>query len=210
MRASVVTVAMGLFLVGCAQVPKPSTYLLSYQQKMQAAHHWELLAQDVAGRVVAEQGTLGTGGVYVQPTAGVFGEAFANLVKTELVRNGVAVTSAPANAAVLAVDVQLIRHRAKWPHRANRMHPGFWTGVATIVRLADNVTKNMIIPAGVAADMLDGSMTTLTEHEVVITTSLDKDGRCLMRQSDIYYVNDADRMQYAKGTPAKTLEVVAK
>jgi len=179
---------------------------------MQAARHWDLLARDVAERVVAEQGNLGTGGVFVQPAKGVFGEAFTGLVKTELMRYGVALAPTPANAATLSADVQLINYRAKWPHRANRMHPGFWTAVATIVRLADNMTANMIIPAGVAADMLDGSTTTLTKHEVVITTSLDKDGACLMRSSDIYYVNDADRGQYAKATPGspKTLEVVAK
>lgn len=210
MRASLVAVGIGLFLVGCAQVPKPAAYPLSYQQKMQAARHWDLLARDVANQVVAEQGTLGSVGVYVQPGVGVFGEAFATLLKTELVHNGVTLAATPTDAAILAADVQLIRYRAKAPDRYNRRNPGFWTAVGTVVRLADNMTRNMIIPAGVAADMLDGSFTTLTRHEVVITTSLEMSGRCLMRQSDIYYVNDADRGQYAKGMPGKTLEVVAK
>ncbi len=220
MRASLVAAGLGLFLVGCAQVPKPAAYPLSYQQKMQAARHWELLAQNIADRVVAEQGTVSSGGIYVEPVGGVFGEAFTTLLKTDLANNGATLAPAAKGAAVLSADVQLISYRAKAPHRYNRRNPGFWTAVATVVRLADNMTANMIIPAGLAADLVDGSYTTLTKNEVLITTSLDKDGQCLMRQSDIFYVNDADRGQYADakagkasggaGAGTKTLEVVAK
>jgi hypothetical protein len=69
----------------------------------------------------------------------------------------------------------------------------------------------MVIPAGVAMDLMEGSTTTLSKHEVVVTTSLQKDGQYLMRLSSIYYVNDADRGQYAPSVPGipKTLEVVA-
>lgn len=211
MRVLLVAVPFGLLLMGCAQVPKPATYPLTYQRKMQAAHHWDLLAKEVAQRVVAEQGTLGTGGVYVPPGKGVFGATYSSLVMTELANSGVTLAAAPEGAAVLGVEVKLVQYRAKWPDRYNRAHPGVWTAVGTIVRLADVMTLNMVIPAGVAMDLLDGSKTTLTKHEVVVTTSLQKGGQYLMRQSNIYYVNDADRGQYAESTPGmpKTLEVVA-
>lgn len=211
MRVLLVAVPCGLLLLGCAQVPKPSTYSLTYQRKMQAAHHWDVLAKEVAQRVVAEQGTLGKGGVYVPPGKGVFGAAYSSLVMTELANSGVTLAAAPEGAAVLGVEVQLIQYRAKWPDRANRMHPGFWTAAGLIVRFADTMTFNMVVPAGVAMDFIDGSKTTLTKHEVVVTTSLQKDGQYLMRQSNIYYVNDADRGQYAPCVPGipKTLEVVA-
>jgi len=211
MRVLLVAVPFGLLLLGCAQVPKPSTYSLTYQRKMQAAHHWDLLAKDVAQRVVAEQGTLGKGGVYVTPGKGVFGSAYSSLVMTELANSGVELAAKPDGAAVLGVEVQLVQYRAKWPDRANRMHPGFWTGVSMIVRFADNMTWNMLIPGGVVLDLVDGSKTTLTKNEIVVTTSLEKDGRYLMRQANIYYVNDADRGQYAECMPGmpKTLEVVA-
>ena len=42
-----------VFLVGCAQVPRPSTYPYTFQQKMQAADHWKVLANQVAEQVVA-------------------------------------------------------------------------------------------------------------------------------------------------------------
>lgn len=211
MRVLLVAVPIGMLLLGCAQVPKPSTYPLTYQQKMQAAHHWDLLAKEVAQKVVSEQGNLGTSGVYVPPGKGVFGAAYSSLVMTELANSGVTLAASPQGAAVLGVEVQLIQYRAKWPDRANRRHPGFWTAVGTIVRCADYMTFNMVIPAGVAMDLMEGSTTTLSKHEVVVTTSLQKDGQYLMRLSSIYYVNDADRGQYAPSVPGipKTLEVVA-
>jgi len=37
-----------LSLVACTTVPKQSSYPLSFQQKMQASQHWEVLAQDIS------------------------------------------------------------------------------------------------------------------------------------------------------------------
>jgi len=42
-----------VLLTACAQVPKPSTYPFSFQQHMQAAHHWKVLARQVVGELVA-------------------------------------------------------------------------------------------------------------------------------------------------------------
>lgn len=211
MRTVIIAVSVGLLLAGCAQVPKPATYKLSYQRKMQAAHHWDLLAQDVAERVATCQDPQNAGGVFVQPATGVFGATLTSLVKTELVNRGVSLATAPAGAATLDIEVQLVQYRAKWPHRANRTQPGFWTAISTGIRMAASTTVNMIIPGGVVLDLLAGSNTTLTRHEVVVTTSLQKDGRYVMRQANIYYVNDADRGQYAQCIPGspKTLEAVA-
>lgn len=211
MRSFIVAVPVGLFLVGCAQVPKPASYKLTYQQKMQAAQHWDLLAKDVAEKVATAQDGQSAGAVYVKPVSGVFGTTLTSLVKTELVGRGVALASAPDSAATLDIEVQLVEHRAKWPHRYNRTQPGFWTAIATGARYAKDMTLNVLIPAGVGLDALSGSATTLTHHEVVVTSSLQKDGHYLMRQANMYYINDADRGQYAQVTPAtsKALDVVA-
>ena len=41
-----------LFLVvGCTRIPQPASYAYSEQQKMQAAHHWDVLASDVANQI---------------------------------------------------------------------------------------------------------------------------------------------------------------
>lgn len=213
MRALLTAVAVVPLLVGCAQVPKPSAYTFSYQKKMQAAHHWELLARDVAKGVAMEYAGLVDGGIYVEPGTGVFGSTFAELLKTELVQQRVGLAGTPQGAAILAFDVQVVKYRAAWPHRQNRRTPGFWTGVATIVRLGKNMTRNMIIPGGVALDAVEGTAVTLPDSEVVITTTLEKNGGYVMRRSDLYYVNDADVGQYyaaaAVAGSAKNMEVVA-
>lgn len=208
MRTLLMPLPLVLVLVGCSQVPKPMAYQLSYQQKMQAARHWEILAQDVASHVAG--GGAGAS-VFVEPRSGVFGDAFTQMLVTELVSQGVTVAAQPGAAATLSFDVQMVRHKAGWPHRRNRAHPGMWTVLATGIRVAENVTEDMIIPLGIALDLWDGTWTTLPEHEVLITTSLQRDGQFLMRRSDLYYVNDADSGQYRESVPGipKTLEVVA-
>ena len=209
MRALVTSLAVVSVLVGCSQVPKPTAHLISYQKKMQAAQHWQVLAADVACQVAEEYASVASPGVYVEPGKGVFGDAFTQLLNTELVNAGIPITSNPRNAVILSFDVQLVRHRADWPHRRDRTQLGFWTVVGTGIRVARNVTENMIIPAGVALDLWSGTWTTLPEHEVLITTSMEKDGNFVMRRSDLYYVNDVDSGHYAQRTPGKTMEVVA-
>lgn len=215
MRTLMTVLALVPVLVGCSQVPKPSAHVMSYQKKMQAAQHWQVLAQDVASQVNQDYASIAGSGIYVEPQSGVFGKAFTSLLKTELIQAGVPLSESAQNAVLLAFDVQLVRHKAEWPDRRDRTQPGLWTAVATGIRVARNVTENMIIPAGVALDLWAGTWTTLPEHEVLITTSLEKDGNCVMRRADLYYVNDRDSGQYVpplpQGTPgaSKTLEVVA-
>lgn len=211
MRTLMCTLALVPILVGCSQVPKPATWMMNYQRKMQAAHHWQVLARDVACQVAQQYAVADTSGIHVEPTAGVFGEAFANLLTTELVKFGVPVASQPAGAATLTYEVQLVKHRAGFPHRYDRTQPGFWTAIGTGVRVARNISeKHWWIPGGVMLDLVAGTHTTLPASEVLITTSLSKDGSYVMRRSDLYYVNDADCGQYKAPAAPKTLEVVAR
>lgn len=211
MRTLLIAATVIPLLVGCSQIPKPATYKYSYQQKMQAAHHWEVLAQQVADSVATEYVGIVDRGVYVEPSTGTFGTAFSEMLKTELVRRRIALSGNAESAAVLSFDVQIVRHRAKWPHRTARQNPGIWTAASFLGRYAAHIGRNTIIPAGVALELLDGTWAGVSEHEVVITTSLEKDGAYVMRRSDMYYVNDADAAQYAlrRNGDTKTMEVVA-
>lgn len=40
-----------LFVTSCSSTPKPATFQFSFQKKMQAAHHWEILAKDFSTQV---------------------------------------------------------------------------------------------------------------------------------------------------------------
>ncbi|MBW6520249.1 MAG: hypothetical protein K0A99_04435 [Desulfoarculaceae bacterium] len=54
MRLIICTALICLFALscsGCTRIPQPTTYAYSEQQKMQAAHHWDVLANDVADQI---------------------------------------------------------------------------------------------------------------------------------------------------------------
>lgn len=102
-------VVLSLGLIGCAnQVPAPSTYEPSYQAKMLAAHHWNLLATSVAQRL--QQALAGLNGteklvMHVKHPhhSTVFNDAFHELLETQLMQSGFGVTRNPADAT-LAVE----------------------------------------------------------------------------------------------------------
>ena len=100
-------VTMALGLTGCAsQIPLPSIYESSYQPKMLAAHHWNLLAGDVATRLetaLADVGSSGTKVLFVdRPSKGtVFNASFHELLETQLMQQGFGVTRSPENADLI-------------------------------------------------------------------------------------------------------------
>jgi hypothetical protein len=106
---TVILIVLSLGLIGCAnQVPAPSTYEASYQPKMLAAHHWNLLATSVAQRLQAALAGLNGEEKLVMhvrrsPSSTVFNDAFHELLETQLMQHGFGVTRNPANAS-LAVE----------------------------------------------------------------------------------------------------------
>jgi hypothetical protein len=100
-------VVLPLGLIGCAnQVPTPSTYEPSYQAKILAAHHWNLLATSVAQRLQqALSGLNGTDKLVMHvkhPHSGtVFNSAFHELLETQLMQSGFGVTRSPADATLM-------------------------------------------------------------------------------------------------------------
>ncbi|HFQ89346.1 MAG TPA: hypothetical protein ENK27_04630, partial [Desulfobulbus sp.] len=108
---------------GCIRSPQPETYPFSTQQKMQAAHHWDVLANDVANQInnaLIRRGYLETP-VYVNHICGdssdcagssfPFDEAFNDLLTTQLVNFGVP-TLAKNDDSGLVVNykVQVVYH----------------------------------------------------------------------------------------------------
>ena len=96
-------VVLALGFAGCAsQVPIPTAYEKSYQPKMWAAHHWNLLAADVAERLATALGGEGVRVVYIeQPAASsVFSRAFHDLLTTQLMEQGFGVARVPSPDAV--------------------------------------------------------------------------------------------------------------
>jgi hypothetical protein len=226
-----------IFVSGCyTQTPKPATYEYSTQQKMQAAHHWDLLAEDVAGQVrmiLTKVGYLSQP-VFVEPGCNApvrpchphnetpFEEGFYELLLTQLVNYGINVTTKRDGALIVANKVQVLYHRENRITRTAR--PGIMTAVsavaagwAWIIRDAREYGGKYsegaaLTGAGVTGivlyDIISGMFTKDLPHtEIIVTTSIKDYDRYLMRKTDIYYINDLDYWHYKAPPPAAMVEV---
>ena len=218
-RLSLLLVALIFLATGCVRIPQPQGFPYSNQPKMQAAHHWNVLANDVANRINNElirQNHL-TSPVHVRHSCGKpsacgtgttspFDEAFNDLLTTQLVNFGVD-TRAGADSASLLVDykVQVVHHRSgrsQWPQ------PGVLTALATGVTVLRDAPWELITIASAAAVDTLRATSVLNEHdEVIITTSIMDANRYPLRTSDIYYINDADSWQYRQPAPAAEIKL---
>jgi hypothetical protein len=197
-----------VLLAACAQVPKPATYPYSFQQKMQAAHHWNVLAHEIAGGVTASLrgGSVSSvEAVYVQSDdRSPFGRAFRTFLITELTKQGIAVSGNPNTLLQIDWAVQLVAHGA------NRINPplplaftalaGLGTGLGIAWNELDAVAAGGLT-AGVVGLLLDfligtDSFEPLPHSEVIITTMITKAGTMLARNSTPFYINDQDRQHY--------------
>ncbi len=209
------------FISGCARIPQPTGYPHSEQQKLQAAYHWNVLANDVANQInseLLERGYLDTS-VYVNHSCGEgencgsgktfpFDEGFNDLLTTQLVNFGVP-TRPENDGKSLVVDykVQVLYHQAnryQWPQ------PGVLTALTAGIMVFRNAPWEFAALAGAAAVDALWSTSVLNGHyEVIITTSIVDNNLYIMRKSDIYYINDPDFWHYQQVAPADELELTS-
>lgn len=189
-----------------AQAPVPTAYPLSAQQKMQAMYHWDVLAEDVARRVqefldrrVVERQLP----VYVAPSGVTpFAKSFHALLITRLVNKNITVSKSFENALVLSFDIEMVRHA----ERITRTGKGVYKALAPDVYvqrhdLTDPDPENFWAREAMlraAEHNVDAGAYTyaLPRVEVMITSTLLSGESFLMRDSSIYYINDADWWHY--------------
>lgn len=225
------------FMFGCyTQNPKPATYRYSTQQKMQAAYHWDVLAEDVAGQITETLRKWGylNQAVYVKPACGAptrecvphpetpFGQGFRDLLLTQLVNYGLKVSTEQDGALVVTNKVQLVYHNAD--RIARTAQPGIISAIGALAGAWAMVIRDAqlhgggigetaaLAGAGATAaavyDFTSGMFTKDVPHsEVLITTSIKDYDRYLMRKTDIYYINDADYWHYKSPPPPRTVEI---
>jgi len=200
-----------------SKMPVPNAFRLSTQQKMQAAHHWKLLAEDVA-HLVAEkidgsyQETLIP--IYVAPSGITpFEKAFHDLLLTSLVEIGLDVSNRPEGNRQLTFDIQVITHHHKILRSGavvyESLAPGFFVqrGTPSLYGPEEGTGGGEILEdsaelkAGAEGieelNIEAGEYTVeLPKNEIIVTTSLMFSGKYIMRNSSIYYINDPDWSQY--------------
>ncbi|MDQ5909069.1 MAG: hypothetical protein QG599_1163 [Pseudomonadota bacterium] len=192
-----------------SQIPMATTYPISFQKKMQAAHHWDVLTEDVANRL---QGALiGSGeqgravSLYVQQPKynSDFGEAFHNLLITHLMERGFSLTENPASGLPLIYDVQVVSHKDRG---FIRPMPGLFTALAGSVFVLHNIAHESSTAAWMAGavgmDVATGYITDNPNNEIIVTTSVMSGDRYVARLRDIYYISDNNVGQYLASGPA--------
>jgi hypothetical protein len=211
-----------LLVGGCSgRIPEPIDYPYSQQQKMEASHHWQVLAEDLANRINNE--LILTDNIHksvsVKPTCGnealpctpaetsSFNEAFRDLLITNLVGFGIPTEQQKTEETLeVLYKVQVVRHNSQ---RIRTLQPGLLTGLSAAIVVLRNAPANVITLAlGTAIDVANANMAGNGHYEVIITTSMLEKGKYLFRASDLYYINDEDFWHYQENfTQAKTMKL---
>jgi len=183
-----------------SQAPLATTYSTTKQQKMQAAHHWDVLAQHEARLVAA---SVKEWPLYIddQKADTPFSQSFDNLLASRLLGQGVLLRNSAMGSMVLSYETQVIHHKDQ---DTVRKPVGFWTLLtAKIGVVAYAVDKwsspaALLLPAAMAKDAFSGNLTDGSTTEVIITTRVEKAGSIVHSSSNIYYINNADEDHYMK------------
>jgi hypothetical protein len=219
-------ISLLLISTGCSRRPIPvaTSFPITAQLKMQGAHHWDVLATDIAKRLKKTLEITFPNAV-VKPSLFVrfsdvqdktpFGRAFYHLLTTKLVQQGLVVlstaNSGPDNLAV-EYDMQVLHHKDR---RLTYPPPGLFTALAGGVWLASQAfdswahSELVAVPFGVAMDIKSAADYLLpgeTNTEVIINTKVKMGQQYIFGDSSIYYVNDGDYDHYEN--ESKTYQLV--
>lgn len=204
----IAALAAAAWLAGCSapDVPRVDDYPVTGQKKVQALHHWDVLAEDVAARVAERIATWPQGEHPIHVVAAEhsdFNRGFVKLLQVHLLEHGVALSTVPT-AVEMQVQTQVVQH-----------------GVgAAVNRPASLPTTTLGDGIGVLRDWQPqyGDRTVVTggpkRTEVLVTTTLTNDNLYLTGTADMYYIEQADAALYVPPPPpvpapvAKTWKVV--
>lgn len=183
---------VAVVLSGCVappqDLPVPATHAPSTQKTVAAAQHWDALAADVALQVADRLREWPPGEHPIQVVLAEgdsgFGRGFTQLVVTRLVERGIAVTTDKAPLQ-MQVFTQLVQHHAG----ALPVSQGPW--------VADGVRPDRVPAAWPTPDVAGGPLRT----EVLVTTSLEREQRILVRTSGVVSIAQDDAALYQSRAP---------
>lgn len=221
---AVFMLSISAMMAGCAstqpqyQVPVPSNHAKEFQLKLQASRHWDAVAEDAARQSMEELTQRELRGMpleVIQSGApSPFSRALHQFLVTRLVNKGATVLREGHGKLALEYDIQVVRFTA---NRTNRSQPEYVPGTATaltagVLVLHNAATlwspatrKGALLAAAATGDIIaaikqdgleDDSQREIPKVEVIVNSSIVKDGAYVMRRSDIYYVNDPDQSLY--------------
>lgn len=208
-------------LAGCApfqhtEAPLASNFATTKQMKLQAGHHWQTIADDMADSITAAlgKGTLtlcvapagNCPTVYVGPAtpASPFSQAFQTGFVTRLVKTGTHVAVAAPAEINVAIDIQSVRFS---PDRRQYLGAARFTqislGLWGLREMYYEGSHAMPILAGsILADIYEWNMSEFAkgptpQMEVIVTASATKGAQIVARATNVYYIADTDAQLYA-------------
>lgn len=226
---------ISILIAGCAstrpqyQVPVPSTHAKEFQLKLQASRHWDAVAEDAARQSMEELTLRDLRSMPIEiiqsGSPSPFSQALHQFLATRLVNKGANVLRDGKGKLALEYDIQVVRFPTR---RSNRSQPEYVPGTATalvagVLVLHNAATlwspaarKGALLAATAAGDVVaasnrdgveDDSQREIPGAEVIVNSSIVKDGVYIMRRSDIYYVDDPDQSLY-EGIPHQRIRLV--
>lgn len=230
-----VTACLGF--TGCtaryADVPAPTRFANEEQQKLQAARHWQLIADHFAAQLVGSLGSKLNGRALHIPQPGgeqAFVEGFRELLTTSLVAQGVPVTLDPNGALVADVRYNIYGFQperaagTRFYGEATLLTAGLWAvgGILSApgasARGVNAGSKLLVAVAGLEGfDWLHNEGFSGGRHasgpvpqsEILLTVSVTDGKRIASRYSSIYYTADQDAgLYWNKQRSAQPLQVV--
>lgn len=214
--------AIAGLLAGCtaryADVPAPTRFENAQQQKVQAARHWQAIADHFASELSGELGQKLNGrAVYVAQPGGeqAFVEGFRELLITALVAQGLPVSTDSRNA--VAIDVRYSIYRFQPDRLKSTYYYGKATALAAGLWALGGVAAANVSPLGVEAgakllgvtaglegfgwlsnEAMGGQHASgpVPRSEILLTASVVDGTRIVSRRSNIYYTADEDQALY--------------
>ena len=194
-----------LALTGCAAVEAPVPYGANYaqptQMKVRAAGHWDLMANDVATETLA---TLERNGLSVKTpiyvalpqNASAFDATFHDLVVTKFVQSGASIYNTPGQQLEVSYDAKVVHH--------NLQQGGDW------VVDGDGNGRRRVNGVGptIGEDYMPATMAGAPAYsEVVLTSTVLRQGQYVARKSNVYYVDNATVGQFSKTEAYRAVNV---
>ena len=180
-----------LALTGCATQDAPVPYGANYaqptQMKVRAAGHWDLMANDVVAETMATLERNGLNAktplyVALPQNASAFDAVFHDLVVTKLVQNGASVYNTPGQQLELSYDAKIVHH--------NLMHMDALDGRSRGGNFGATLGDADYQPVTIAGAP--------AYSEVLLTSTVLRQGQYVARKSNVYYVDNASVGQFAK------------
>jgi len=235
---NVLGILIMILLFGCSSVPPATKFHTGPQKKMQAAKHWDILANDVAKKikvVIDNNPELLSRTVYLDTDDNSpFGETFKEMLKINLFNVGLTLADNPDNAIHFNYKTKILHYNADRLAgdyvTAEAMAPGAVLlgtgasfGLAAVSRAIDYSSfaagQSALIgtaagfsAAGLLEMAIASQYTTITNTEYLFSAEVSCSGKIYDMYLDIYYINSEDAYHYVEQinkTPYKSDTVMS-